>query len=85
MLRNLRKKFAPLNFHKRNETDADFEAIEFGRCGHVIYRTETDVNNLKLKFNSSQPRCQNDSVQLISNESIVSLSWTTWKIHSLTS
>ena len=50
MLRNLRKKFAPLNFHKRNETDADFEAIEFGRCGHVIYRTETDVNNLKLKF-----------------------------------
>ena len=25
------KKFAPLNFHERNETDADFAAIEFGR------------------------------------------------------
>ena len=55
MLRNLRKKFAPLNFHKRNETDADFAAIEFGRRGRVIYRTETHVNNLKPKFNSSQP------------------------------
>ena len=34
------KKFAPLNFHKRNETDADFAAIEFGRRRRVIYRTE---------------------------------------------
>ena len=53
MLRNLRIKFAPLN--ERNETAADLAAIEFSRCGRVIYRTETHVNNLKLKFNSSQP------------------------------
>ena len=30
------EKFAPLNFQKRNETDADFAAIEFCRRGHVI-------------------------------------------------
>ena len=53
MLRNLRIKFAPLN--ERNETAADFAATEFGRRRRVIFKTETHVNNLKLKFNSSQP------------------------------
>ena len=48
------KKFAPLNFLKRSETDADFVAIEFGRRGRVIFRTETHINNLKVKINSSQ-------------------------------
>ena len=48
------KKFAPLNFLKRSETDADFAAIEFGRRGCVIFRTETHINNLKVKINSSQ-------------------------------
>ena len=57
------KKFAPLNFHKRNESDADFAAIEFGRRGRVIYRTETRkyrfsrMNNLKnsLSYLIAQP------------------------------
>ena len=44
------KKFAPLNFHKKNETDADFPANEFGRLGRVIYSTETHVNNLDAKM-----------------------------------
>ena len=77
------KKLASLNFHKRKETDADFATIEFGRRGTLF--TETHVNNLKLKFNSSQPWYQNGSVQLISNESIISRAWTTWihVVHSL--